>query len=630
MFKGIRLYRTALIIVALSGMSLGLAVSFIVQAEVLGTLLMVLVFGIWTVWLSSLSRVVTTMVTGVAITGLLLSIYDRIPITPDMTTSQESLVLLVSFVLLSLCIFSKRRISTSIAQAVGDLASSLTALLLIARWPMRSPAEYLSFLSYEDNAAWIRSASATIGIHHGAFSDSGYGAAPSLDQIIAGIRVLGTLLGGLSEAPSSSYQVVGMTYAFLNLLGMIAVGLAVSTKLSHRGGTYSWASNWLPTVATTVLVYVCLQVPATTGHLTFVGALAFLWVLSIAHVGKHVSDDRDWRSLWTRAAIAIGVVGMWWPLAIVVMPYLLLLVSESQLAIRLRNFAFQDLRKAVLVILGLILASTLAASTLGSGFLMLSIREFLEAPGGVQPVPGNALLLCLLVVGVFATASWHTREISLVNLVRDESYVLLTLVFSVGLLVVVSYFVGPTFSPNYASNKLTLLAVSFSVPLTVSALLILSRELVNIRWSMFATCIIFLVGSQSFGWNANNPRVLTKPVWSDKLLEIADQNPRSMIFCTTGDPSRNFDAYLCSRHALELQYQRHSIGNAWRNLQVNPVQDPANEDRSTLIREGITDLLDEGVPLIFLSLEAKFEIAQEDAWWMDDIPIDRITIVGLS
>jgi hypothetical protein len=45
-----------------------------------------------------------------------------------------------------------------------------------------------------------------------------------------------------------------------------------------------------------------------------------------------------------------------------------------------------------------------------------------------------------------------------------------------------------------------------------------------------------------------------------------------------------------------------------------------------IVQKSITNSINENKKVILLSLEDKFQIADEDSWWMNQLPLDRFVI----
>jgi hypothetical protein len=149
--------------------------------------------------------------------------------------------------------------------------------------------------------------------------------------------------------------------------------------------------------------------------------------------------------------------------------------------------------------------------------------------------------------------------------------------------------------------------------------------------SLIAIPLAFFLGTLTIGWNLNSPRVLTTPTWGEVLVRTADNNPDAVILCSTSDPARNLEAYICSRHASALQPIAGTLSAEWRHVQLFPIRLLVADDlRIQSMKTQISKLLSEGYKIIIISLEENFSIASEDSWWMNQLPLSEMTQVGGS
>jgi hypothetical protein len=498
---------------------------------------------------------------------------------------------------------------------------------LVARWPFESSLSYLSLLSYEDNAGWIATASSFSGNHVGAYSDGAGGFV--LDPLMASLHfVMG--VGQESSAASFTYQLVGSSYLVVELLAVIAIGLSTLRFSRTVHPAVGHLASLILAIGASSLAYTACQLPRSTGHLTFIGGMAFIWSLGCIRDVDEPADRSVSRAWWViPSVLLIGAVGMWWPLALVA-----LLVSATRIRVMTPLLAKMKLQvasrsKFVLIAVISVGALALVAAPASTGFRSMSVREFFAVKGGVQPLPGNSVSVALLVLLVL----WVCR--AMLESRRENTYSISILVETVVMtgvltasLYVVSHFVGPDFAQNYTTQKTFLLFVLLLIPLAGIGIMALSNATHVKLSATVALPLIFLIGVQTVGWNLNDPRETAIPSWGQVLLDTADANPNALIFCTTSELARNMDAYLCSRHASALQLTDHETSTSWRHLQVFPqVVTDSDQVRVKALRDSLTTKLSRGEKVILISLENVFAVADEDSLWMNQLPLSQMTIV---
>jgi hypothetical protein len=284
------------------------------------------------------------------------------------------------------------------------------------------------------------------------------------------------------------------------------------------------------------------------------------------------------------------------------------------------------------VAIALILALVCIPILKGS-FLSLSVREFFVVKGGLHTAStnllvGGALALCLLVA--LLEIPKNSRSFP-----RDPSNIFTTNILLIGglavLLNVASMFVGPEYTQNYSVQKMTLLFGLACVPLLVITVVKGVERIDGKVTRLAALPLIFFLGSLTVGWNLNTPRVLTPPSWGSTLISIANDNPNALILCSTSDPARNLEAYLCTRHAAALQPEYGDLATDWRHVQLFPAKStPEDEVRILRVKSALTALASQQDKIVLLSLEKDFSIAEEDGWWMNQLPLGKIAAIGVS
>lgn len=558
-----------------------------------------------------------------------MMILDSLPIVGAIPTVWVLICFLISTCVACVQIRKLSRAAFTWMYRLGESVVTFSVLALFLRWPLKSPSSYFSFLSYEDNAGWISTASSFLPHEIGGYSDGAGGFV--LDPLIAVVHLLTSGFSELRLVPSLAYQVVGITYALVELLGVLCVGYATlgyALKRLPREGIFTSIGLSL---ASAGLAYVALQIPRSTGHLTFIGAMTFIWSLGCIEptMGENCEPSHRGKLL-LGGVLTLGFVGMWWPLALVA----LMMIPARTITHRAIYFlrSAVSVRRSIVLICGLSLVTVSLYKPVSTGFRSMPLREFFAVKGGVQPPPSYSVLVSLLVF----VALWFTSSAkSHTGSTRNDEGIQLKVVSLIGALTacvyLASYFIGPEYSQNYTVQKVHLLFVLSVVPLAGIAIVGICSRVGLPRSTFVPLVVVFIIGQQSIGWNLNDPRSVSPPAWADQLLEAVDTYPNSVVLCTTSDPQRNMDAYLCSRHASAVQSEENQLGKNWRHLQVFPQNvTPEDSARVVELQGEIAQRLSAGVKVLLFSLEPTFAIAQEDSWWMNQLPLSQIKIAGTS
>jgi len=612
----------------LLGLIFGFVIGELIQSTMVMSAGLGFLFGALMFHSRSVTDAFTSLMGGSVLMSLLVLALDSLPVVPHVPLWAVFLLHVLGIVMVGRFLKSRNIGSQDSASVV--LVDSLLVIFgvaLLARWPFESPLSYLSLLSYEDNAGWIATASSFSRNHVGAYSDGAGGFV--LDPLMASLHfVMG--VGQDSSAASFAYQLVGSSYLIVELLAVIAMGLLTlrfSRKVYPAVGPLA---SLMLALGSSSLAYIACQLPRTTGHLTFIGGMAFIWSLGCIR-DVDVTADKSVSGAWLvmPSVLLIGAVGMWWPLALVA-----LLVGATHIRALTPLLATMKLQvasrsKVILIAAISVGALALVAAPASTGFRSMSVREFFAVKGGVQPLPGNSVSVALLVLVVL----WVCLDQFDTNRKNNSSIsILVEIVVMTGVLTaslyVASHFVGPDFAQNYTTQKTFLLFVLLLIPLAGIGIMALSNA-THVKLSAAVTLpLIFLVGVQTVGWNLNDPRGTAIPSWGQVLLDTADANPNALIFCTTSDPTRNMDAYLCSRHASALQLTDYETSTSWRHLQVFPqVVTDSDQARLKALRDALTAKLSRGEKVILISLENVFAVADEDSAWMNQLPLSQMTIV---
>lgn len=496
------------------------------------------------------------------------------------------------------CSFSKSRLVDC------ELPALVTAFCLTVRWPQKTALDFLGLLKFEDNAAWVGVATQMFR----ADADPVF-SGPAISLLRTFMAPVAVTHFGETGNPqlSNSYVIVGLTFKILMFVAATVGGVAIS----RLAPTSSRVARSLLAVSGSAISYVLMGLPLSTGHLTFIGALAFLW--SYLCVSDETGDSKVGHRFLQVATVA-GFVGIWWPLLPVGVLWLAL---QTSLSSSVRQFSGLVLKRYRWLIVTVGIGAVLGVITVGlrmTDLLPLGFKEFFQVKGGLQPLPPN--LLPFGFAGVVALAVWRFSQS------RVENWVML--VISLGLyafgLVLISQFVGPDYGLNYSPAKLLLLTAIFLSPFMFLVPAFILRSQNHLTAVGLFLCLAMAQGAYVVGWSLNSPRVTPAPRWGKTLLDTADEG-NTVVFCQTSVPERRFEAYECSRHASALFDMSLEVGEAWRHLVLFPeAPSPESEARVKTLVDGLSDQINHRKKVVLLSLDEEFKIDAGDQWWIDRLP----------
>jgi hypothetical protein len=613
---------------AISGSAFGICLALLLSESLLVQLLVILFFSGVGLLSRGLSQVVLTTISGLAASGILVSLYTHIPSAPELPVN---LLPLICGGAISVILFTLRAPdeSISIRTRVTELATLGISFLLIHRWPMRSAADYLSFISYEDNAAWTQTAA---GFRDGDYK-SGLGGFV-LDPLMGTLHGL-LRFGSQNSAarPSTAFILTGTTFAVVEFLAVLCAGLIV-VRLSKSRSHTSYLILFLAPLST-ALAYSALQIPQSTGHLTFIGALLFIWSLGLVGTTPLTHHSRDSKNVFlTCSLLLLGMTGMWWPL-ILILPVTVFLALQlmsptRDLRRQLSQRAMKRWRLRIIQIAALVFVIPISIPIV-KALTSMSIRDFFVVKGGLH-LASNSLLVASslsLLVLMFLLESKDTSQ----YFPNNASHIFTSTIALTGVLAsvlyVVSLFIGPEFAQNYSVQKVMLLFALAGAPILIVTVNSAAERIGKQNISLVSIPLAFFLGALTIGWNLNSPRVLAPPAWGANLLRVADENPGAVILCSTVDAAKNLDAYLCTRHASALQPKGGVLSAEWRHVQLFPTRLLIADDfRIQRMSYEISQLVTQGYKVIVLSLEGSFDIAAEDSWWLNQLPLSEMTKIG--
>jgi hypothetical protein len=492
-----------------------------------------------------------------------------------------------------------------------EIPALVTSFLLTFRWPQQSALDYLALFKFEDNASWVGIASQTM-LTDSRPTVTGFGAFV-LRAVMAGVSV-GRFGFEESAKLSDSYIVVGISYQLLIFLAATFAGISLARLVPGSQRTL----RIVLATSGSALAYVLLGLPLSTGHLTFIGSLVFLW--AYVTLPQQLGEAAR-KIMFVRFALLLGAVGMWWPLAPVAM--VVVVVQEAQedwfrrLMTRIRTVNSTLPIVVILLICAVLSAIVLAAVT----SLPLGIRDFFAVKGGLQPLPQNLLPLGLF--GVAMLFIWRSERRGV------ESWILITTTATsyALLLALAAQFVGPDYAINYSPAKLLLLVAIFLGPFSLCIPAFVLRQRNGLLPIALVGCLVVSQGWLVSSWSLNNPRTVVPPTWGRSLLDITDVD-QATVFCLTSQQDRRMEAYECSRHASALTNFDYEAGAAWRHMILFPGgPDVANQERVNLIADGIRSEIAENRRVVFLNLDAQFDVAEVDQWWIPGLPRTRDELV---
>jgi hypothetical protein len=494
---------------------------------------------------------------------------------------------------------------------------------------MRSLTDYLSFISYEDNAAWTQTAA---GFRDGNYK-SGLGGFV-LDPLMGTLHGL-LRFGSQNSAarPSSAFILTGTTFAAVEFLAILCAGLIV-VRLSKRDAHTSYLILVLAPLSA-ALAYSALQIPQSTGHLTFIGALLFIWSLGLVGIAPLTNHSRDSKKVFlTCSLLLLGMTGMWWPL-ILILPVALFLSIQLMSPTRdlKKRLIQREMKKGKLLIIqiaALVVVIPISIPIV-KALTSMSIRDFFVVKGGLH-LASNSLLVASSLSLLALMFLLESKEVPQ-YFPNNAAHIFTSTIALTGVLAAVLYavslFIGPDFAQNYSVQKVMLLFALAGAPILIVTVNSAAERIGRPNISLVAIPLAFFLGALTIGWNLNSPRVLVPPAWGANLLRVADENPGAVILCSTSDPARNPETYLCSRHAAALQPIAGTLSAEWRHVQLFPTRSLIADDfRIQKMKYDISQLISDNYKVIILSLEENFNIAEEDSWWMSQLPLSEVLKIG--
>lgn len=488
-----------------------------------------------------------------------------------------------------------------------ELPAILTAFVLAFRWPQRTPLEFLGLLKFEDNASWLGWASQFLGTKPTPLA-TGFGGAV-LESVLAAVSLSRTGVTGSGQL-SDAYVVVGLTYQLLIFMAAAFAGITIARLVP----TSSSAKRILAAVGGSSLAYVLLGLPLSVGHMTFIGALLFLWAFMTL---PQETSTRSVPSSILGGIVLVGAAGMWWPLIPVALAIPLAHEAQAPWARQIAGKVWTSSKaRLVGVGAGLVVLAALGGKILVD-FLPLGFRDFFQVKGGLQPLPPNLLLLGL--IGIVLLFIWRES-----GSIRESWFLMMAVAASYTcLLALASQFIGPDYAMNYSPSKLLLLFAILSAPFVVSLPLYLLRQYGGFSVIGVAACLVVAQGWSVSAWTLNSPRAVAPPVWGNSVLSVVDSD-EATVLCYSPAAERRLEAYECTRHATSLTNFDPAASAAWRHMMLFPgPTNPENDARVALIKEGVSRAISQNRPVVLLALSPELPMSEADSWWLSTIQFSR-------
>ena len=587
--------------------ALAVAVMLVLDTDTsVGVMLFFVVFSFGS-WFANRGAGIVWIPLGIVASSVIVHFFDLI-IGPEHLTVTLAFVILI---LGNLAIMPLRERISSPRRFLSecDLPALATAVLLTVRWPQTKSIDYLGLLTFEDNAAWVGMGSELLRSDP---EPSYTGPAVSLLRSAMSMVRLTHSGGRGSTLPGDSYVLVGLTYLFFIFLAATVAGSAIARLIPNA----SKAVRIVLSIGGSAFTYVMLDLPLSTGHLTFIGSLMFVWALFCLPQGL---DATRGTVALPMTILLIGAASIWWPIAPAGVSLLILTAASRPRFRRIwRRWPIAvSSRMRPAFRLGVVLLATLAMTLVivsAIRFLPMSFRDFMNAKGGLQPLPQNLLLLGS--AGILTLFIWRMNDRV------EEGWIAVIVVlatYALGLSLV-AQFVGPDYAINYAPAKLLLFFGIVLAPFMFITPAYLLRNQSEHAWALLTAVALVVQGSFISNWSLNSPRLTPPPTWGTALLDAANHG-NSIVVCLTSVEERRIDAYVCSRHAASLSEIDPDAAAAWRHLVLFPESESAaGQQRVDVIAAELKQQVRRRVEFVILSIDEEFRVADVDEWWFSQLP----------
>ena len=532
----------------LIGGCVGGVVGVLLSSWWLVVLVLVLVFGVLSVLVGSVNRVLLVLLVSLVV----CSWFMRLGIDLFGVGSVVFNVFLLGwlFVFAGLVLVSRRWwVSRSWVDSVqaGVVTLSVLVLWFVVSVPARSNPLFYAFFMGEDNGS-VFDVSAQF-LQGGSFTPATFYNGGWLTGVLQSLSSFVSTRG--VSNPTGALEVIDAvtrTYVLFGALSSVVAALKVAGAVATRVTSLVWRFVWAGVGVVVSLPWVMGTIQY--GHLAALIAILCLQVLLVVaqyRVDESVSGERFVHSV-ILVVLALSLGGAWYPLV----PFSLAVIGGllvNLLLPRLNKWREQPLGSTTLAVCCLCVGALLLSAYFSDFYRELtdrgSVFSIIQYGGGVTGI-GQPLLLAVL-----AGAIWlAVRALS-----SSVRWVVYALVSYVMVLNSVSYFLGG--SPMYGAAKTALIVVGALCPVVVAAVvvrfggvLVPSRLVAAVLLVVLCVFVVSVEPFSSFATVSSNRPQEGEYRGLEKVLSEPD---RVTVCLSTGDDNRDYEMYKCSRVLLGAQ-----------------------------------------------------------------------------
>lgn len=499
----------------------------------------------------------------------------------------------------------------------------ISSSLLLLRWPLDRIGQYITLLRPEDNSRWISFAAELLPFRQGAIHPSaavggGAGGGHVYDYYIALIHVLTNLKSNLRlQDVTTAYITIGNTYK-ITILVILFLSSLLFLTLIKRIVTEKF--SLIGAISVPIFMYPALHdVLLRTGHLSLLVTLLYLLVGTVFALAAQQKEDRYFAISILVAVVGLGAGGIWWP----ILPVSVVVIAYVLLSIFFEKKLFKNLVALVGSLLLLIVLYRTMSVYFVQYFRVISIRSFFSAQGGIQETPSLALGLglfsiCFLAIRITVKKGEFLRiPLAFVATFGLATYALI--------LFVASYFIAPSFGPNYSVKKILFLLFLFTIPFLYTGMNISIAKVNPKIGLLFSPIIAISMALNLYGLDLNSPRNLVDQSWGPGLISIVQQDRNAVVLCSS-NADNSYEAYVCTRQAKYLLGTGRWLSTAWHDYILTPQVGAIEKTMDEIYREFRRESPDSKIYV--LSLESSFSFATANSWWMKPLPWREITVVN--
>jgi len=507
-------------------------------------LVSVLVFGVLSVLLGSVNRVLFVMFVSLVVCSWALRM---LMVVSGVGSVALGAFLVLLFAVFAVLVFMSRRwwVSRSWVDSVqaGVVTLSVLVLWFVVSVPARSNPLFYAFFMGEDNGS-VFDVSAQF-LWSGSFTPATFYNGGWLTGVLQALSSF-VSTRGISN-PAGALEVIDAvtrTYVLFGALSSVVAALTVVSASAVRIVSWVWRFAWAGVGVVVSLPWVMGTIQ--WGHLSALVAIVCVQVLlatATPHLGQRSSAERLIYSS-TLVVLALSLGGAWHALQ----PFSILLTSGFVIHCLVEMVSTRKESSRLSVVLIFVLFLVLSSRYLAS-FTNLLDREnvltIIQYGGGVTGI-GQPLLLAML-----GGAIWLAVRASSVSL----RWVVYALVLYVMVLNSVSYFLGG--SPMYGAAKTMLVVVGALCPVVVAA--VVSRFGAVVVPSRLAAAVsvgvlcLFVVSEAPFSSFAAVAANRPQEGEYRGLESVLRQSDRRTVCLSTADDNRDYEMYKCSRIMLGAQ-----------------------------------------------------------------------------